>query len=113
MASGAGYGSSDIYSVMTPYTQIGPVHSALSFFTAQIIEDQLLAKAETSVHEKNGQHASVTSKIEDRSVQWTDIGAMLIPTVKIMLETHQLLAFHYMWRIAESKPHWCHGICVV
>jgi hypothetical protein len=97
---GSGYNARDMYSVKTPYTEIGPVHSALSAFAAQIIEDQL----EIAVQETSGQHASVTSETKNGSLQWADIGATLIPAVKTALQTHQPLAFHYMCKITELKP---------
>ena len=112
-ADGSGYDSGNMYSVTTPYTQIGPVRSALSSFAAQIVEDQLLQEAETAVQDTSGQHASVTSKNEDASLRWTNIGATLIPTVKIALQTHQPLAFHYMCKIAEPAPPWRNGIRIV
>jgi hypothetical protein len=112
-ADGSGYDSGNMYSVTIPYTQIGPVRSALSSFAAQIVEDQLLQEAETAVQDTSGQHASVTSKNEDASLRWTNIGATLIPTVKIALQTHQPLAFHYMCKIAEPAPPWRNGIRIV
>jgi hypothetical protein len=53
------------------------------------------------------------SKAKDASLQCADIGAMLIPTVKIALQTHQPLAFYYMCKITELKPRWQNGIRVV
>ena len=93
--------------------QIGPVRSALSSFAAQIIGNQLAEEAEAVMQDTSGQHASITSKTEDRLLQWVDIGATLTPTVKIALQTHQPLAFHYMCKIAELKPRWRNGIRVV
>lgn len=112
-ADGSGYDSRHMYSTTTPYTQIGPVRSALSSFAAQIIGNQLVEEAEAAVQDTSGQHASVTSKAKDASLQWADIGATLIPTVKIALQTHQPLAFYYMCKIAEPKPRWRNGIRVV
>jgi len=70
-------------------------------------------EAEAAVQDTSGQHASITSKTEDRLLQWVDIGAMLILTVKIALQTYQLLAFYSMCKIVEPKPRWQNGICVV
>lgn len=105
--------SDQMYSVETPYTQIRPVCAAMSLFVAQIVEAQLIDEAQTAIHEMSGLHASVAGETNDGSVQWVDIGATLIPTVKTALETHQPLAFHYMQKIAEPKPHTKNGTIAV
>jgi hypothetical protein len=112
-ADGCGYDCGNMYSVTLPYTQIGPVRAALSSFAAQIIEAELLQEAQVAVQDTSGLHAPVNSDADDDSVEWADIGATLIPTVKITLKTHQPLMFHYMLKIAEPKPQKRKGVITI
>ena len=86
--------------------KIGPVCSALSSFAAQIIGNQLVEEAKAVVQDTSGQYTSITSKTKGPSLQWGDIGATLILTVKTALQTHQPLAFYYMHKVVEPKPCW-------
>jgi hypothetical protein len=111
-ADGTGINSDGMYSVTTSYTSIRPVHAALSLFAMQIIEAQLVWKAQTAVHKNSGLHASISGDDEDGSLQWANIDATLILTVKAAHQTHQPLAYHYICKIAEPRPHKRNGVVV-
>lgn len=64
----------DMYSVMIPYADIGPVRPALSSFATQIIENRLVYEARKAVEPSGGLH--VSTKLKDSgAVTWSDIGA--------------------------------------
>ena len=73
-----------IYSTNTPFSEIKPVHPALTSFAVQKVKEKVVREAKEAVLPLSSLHAT-TSDRSTRKANWVDIGATTIPDVANVL----------------------------
>ncbi|KAJ7574896.1 hypothetical protein C8J56DRAFT_802350 [Mycena floridula] len=98
-----------MYSTVTPFTEIKPVRQCLTSFAAQISRDKLRREAQKAVDIENGLHVtSIRHNGRDKletDQTWSEVGASTATRTGQIIQQYQRLAFHFLSVIAgEPAP---------
>ncbi|KXN87978.1 hypothetical protein AN958_07988 [Leucoagaricus sp. SymC.cos] len=93
-----------MYSVDIPHPKTKFAHTSMSLLATQIISEHLVHEAEKTTDPSSGLHAS-QQKGTNQPLQWVDIGQATVSRVTGILQTHQLVTWHYLLQIATKHGH--------
>lgn len=103
-----------MFSLSTPYVDIGPVRPALSSFAAQIVSKKLLDEAEKAVDPKGGHHVSLMGKEKNVSnIAWTDVGAATMQRTQDLIQAMQPLTWEIILKLCSRNPRTQNGVQVI
>ncbi|KAJ6602367.1 hypothetical protein B0H10DRAFT_1958115 [Mycena sp. CBHHK59/15] len=90
----------NMYSMDTPYMDIGPIRPALTSFALQTVGKYFARRAEDAVNGKSGLHASVKNKDTTKALTWVQFSADTISDVCNIIDHHLSAAWYLMDKIA-------------